>query len=299
VLKQNVIADDIVDILKNALSEDLGTAGDITSLAVFSDDDRGEAHIRTKQSGVLSGVTLIAPLFELVDSRTTAASSTTSTQQTKIELCRQDGDKLEPGTIICKISGPVRSILSGERTILNLLQRLSGIATATYRMTEVLGGAKTRLLDTRKTTPGLRALEKAAVRHGGGGNHRFGLYDMVLIKDTHVKHAGGVKQALSKALAWRGNKDTPLIEIEIQSTDEFMEALPLKPNRIMLDNMSQQEIEACVKKRNASGYDIELEASGGISLSTLPAIAATGVDFISSGAITHSVAALDIHLVMV
>jgi len=291
------MTDDIAGILKNALAEDLGEAGDITSLAIFDADDCGEAIIRSKQSGVLSGASLIAPVFELVDSYLSAAAATEPSAKTEI-YCR-DGDKLEPGTVICRVRGPVRSILSGERTILNLLQRLSGIATATFRMAEALKGVDTRLLDTRKTTPGLRSLEKAAVRHGGGENHRFGLYDMILIKDTHVKRAGGIKPALEKALAWRGGKDTPHIEIEVQSVEEFCEALLMEPNRIMLDNMSIGEIELCVDGRNASGKNVLLEASGGISLATLPAIAATGVDFISSGAITHSAPALDIHLVMV
>jgi nicotinate-nucleotide pyrophosphorylase (carboxylating) len=287
------VNDDIINILENALTEDLGTAGDITSLAIFSDDDAGRAQIRAKQTGVLSGVTLIAPLFEIVDARLSASTPA------KAELCCRDGDKLEPGSVICNISGSVKSILSGERTILNLLQRLSGIATAASVMCGVLRDTSTRLLDTRKTTPGLRSLEKAAVRHGGGDNHRFGLYDMILIKDTHVKRAGGIKPALTKALAWRGEKKSPHIEIEVQSIEEFMEALPLGPDRIMLDNMSLDEIESCVKKRDTSPKNITLEASGGISLAALPAIAATGVDFISSGAITHSAPALDIHLVMV
>jgi nicotinate-nucleotide pyrophosphorylase (carboxylating) len=291
-----IMSEDIKSILKNALAEDLGTAGDITSQAIFGAADTGEAVIRSKETGIVSGVSLIAPLFELVDGYLPSAPA----QPTAVELLCADGNVIESGKLICKIKGPVRSILSGERTILNLLQSLSGIATATSRMIEVIKscGSKTRLLDTRKTTPCMRALEKAAVRHGGGGNHRFGLYDMILIKDTHVKRAGGVKPALEKALSWRGTKREPLIEIEVQSTDEFFEALPLEPDRIMLDNMGPHEIEACVRGRNASGLNVELEASGGISVSSLSAIAATNVDFVSSGAITHSAPVLDIHLIM-
>jgi len=300
-IEADVCTDDITGILKNALTEDLGTAGDITSMAIFGESDTGAAQIRSKQAGVLSGATLIKPLFGLVDSLLSMQSQAGLIPAAGIEVCSRDGDRMEPGTVICKIKGPVRSILSGERTILNLLQRLSGIATTSSRMIEILKGTNTRLLDTRKTTPGLRALEKAAVRHGGGDNHRFGLYDMILIKDTHIKRAGGVEEALKKALAWRDgrNGDKPMIEVEVQSVKEFMKALPLGPDRIMLDNMGQNEIEACVKERNASGKNILLEASGGISLDTLSAIAATGVDFISSGALTHSARALDIHLVMV
>ena len=288
-----IVSDEITGILQNALSEDLGTAGDITSLAVFDMSDTGEALIRCKRSGVLSGVSLIAPLYKLVDARLSPPIPT------KTDVYCSDGDALESGKVICRISGAVIPILSGERVILNLLQHLSGIATVTAKMAEALKGSKTRLLDTRKTTPGLRVLEKAAVLHGGGFNHRMGLYDMILIKDTHVKHAGSVKAALTKALAQRGGQSVPLIEIEVQTVEQFFEALPLKPDRIMLDNMSPAEIETCVEGRDASGLKIELEASGGISLFTLPAIATTNVDFISSGAITHSAPALDINLVMV
>jgi nicotinate-nucleotide pyrophosphorylase (carboxylating) len=306
------MTDNIINILKAALAEDLGTEGDITSSAIFGAGDRGEALIRCKQAGVLSGATLIAPLFELVDSyladpsmisfmseaQRPHAPPTHAAVRTKTELFCADGDFMAAGTVICRIAGPVRSILAGERTALNLLQRLSGVATAARNMVNVLEGGGTRLLDTRKTTPGLRALEKAAVRHGGGSSHRSGLYDMMLIKDTHIKRAGGVKSALMKTFARRGGNAEPLIEIEVQSVAEFLEALALGPDRIMLDNMSPDEIEQCVEGRNASNRDIALEASGNVSLTTLPAIAATGVDFVSSGAITHSAAALDIHLVM-
>jgi nicotinate-nucleotide pyrophosphorylase (carboxylating) len=304
---------EIINILKTALAEDLGTEGDITSAAIFDAGEWGEALIRCKQSGVLSGAALMAPLFELVDSyladpsmisfmsgaERPHAPPTHAAVRTKVELFCADGDLMEVGAVICKIEGPVRSILAGERTALNLLQRLSGVATATRNMVNVLKGGNTRLLDTRKTAPGLRMLDKAAVRHGGGCSHRNGLYDMILIKDTHIKCAGGVKSALVKALAWRGGAAEPLIEIEVQSVAGFLEALALGPDRIMLDNMSPDEIEQCVEGRNASNKDIKLEASGNVSLSTLPALAATGVDFVSSGAITHSAAALDIHLVMV
>jgi len=278
---------DIISLLKNALDEDLGSGGDITSAAVFDAQDHGEAVIRSKQAGVLSGVTLIKPLFELVD------------PCVEIEIYCADGEALEAGKTICKIRGPVRAVLAGERTILNLLQHLSGIASITARMVEALRGSRCRLLDTRKTTAGLRRLEKAAVLHGGGCNHRFGLYDMILIKDTHVKRCGGVREALSKAFLWRAGKKEPLIEIEVQSVDEFIEALALSPDRIMLDNMTLENIEICVDKRNTIASKTELEASGNITPVTISAIAATGVDFVSCGAITHSAPALDINLVMV
>ncbi|MCL2689249.1 MAG: carboxylating nicotinate-nucleotide diphosphorylase [Chitinispirillia bacterium] len=278
---------DIISLLKNALHEDLGADGDITSIAVFDAQEQGEALINSKQSGVLSGVTLIKPLFELVDPGVEA------------EIFCVDGEALEAGKTICKIRGPVRAILAGERTILNLLQHLCGIATLTAKMADALKGTKCRLLDTRKTTAGLRQLEKAAVLHGGGCNHRFGLYDMILIKDTHVKHCGGVEEALRKAFLWRAGKKEPLIEIEVQSVDEFTRALALSPDRIMLDNMTLEDIEICVDKRNTIASKTELEASGNITPVTISAIAAAGVDFVSCGAVTHSAPALDINLVMI
>jgi len=288
----------VINLLANALAEDLGEEGDITTSAIFDADDTGEALIRCKQKGVLSGITLAAPLFGLVDKYMSSASAVLPA--TTVDTYCRDGDAVEPGKVVCRVTGSVRSILAGERTILNLIQRLSGIATLTAAMVKELsgGGAKTRLLDTRKTTPGMRVLEKAAVRHGGGFNHRAGLYDMILIKDTHVKRADGVTAALSKALAWRGDSATPHIEVEVQSVEEFVQALRLKPDRIMLDNMSPKEIEICVDERDASGLKIELEASGNITLGILSAIAATNVDYISCGAITHSAPALDFHLAM-
>lgn len=277
---------EITSILKNALREDLDEAGDITSQAIFEETDFAKAQIRSKATGVLSGAYLIKPLFELVD------------ETVQVELLCEDGLALEPGRKICSISGPVRAILAGERTILNLLQRLSGIATVTSSMVKELAGTDTQLLDTRKTTPGLRLLEKRAVVHGGGSNHRFGLFDMILIKDTHVKRAGGVKEALGKALKWRGDKKLPLIEVEVQSVEEFLEAATLGADRIMLDNMTPEEIKICVEERNGQALPAALEVSGNVTIQTLPAIADTGVDFISSGAITHSAPALDIHLII-
>jgi len=296
------MTDSTINLLTNALAEDLGEEGDITTSAIFDADDTGEALIRCKQKGVLSGITLAAPLFGLVDKYLSShiSSAAADLPATTVEVYCSDGDVVEPGKAVCRVKGTVRSILAGERTILNLIQRLSGIATLTAAMVRELSsvGGKTRLLDTRKTVPGMRALEKAAVRHGGGVNHRVGLYDMILIKDTHVRRAGGITEALTKALAWRGDSATPLIEAEVQSIDEFVSALRLKPDRIMLDNMSPKEIEVCVDERDASGTKIELEASGNITLGILSAIAATNVDYVSCGAITHSAPALDFHLAM-
>jgi nicotinate-nucleotide pyrophosphorylase (carboxylating) len=275
-------------IIHQGLDEDLGDAGDITSNAIFSDSDTAAAVIRCKADGVLSGSKLIAPIFSQCDSRITTT------------LQQSDGAVLHPGTVIGTIEGPVRGILSGERICLNFLQRLSGIATLTSKYVKAISHTTTRLLDTRKTTPGLRYFEKAAVRDGGGCNHRFGLFDMILIKDTHVKRAGGVIAALEKAFAFRthGTHATLKIEIEVQSVEEFTDALSLQPDRIMLDNMSLDEMRIAVALRNKRDARCELEASGNIQLGTIAATAETGVDFISVGALTHSAPALDIHLLI-
>jgi nicotinate-nucleotide pyrophosphorylase (carboxylating) len=212
----------------------------------------------------------------------------------------QDGSPILPGTEICVLDGPLRSICAGERTALNFLQRLSGIATATAGLVGLIAHTKARLLDTRKTTPLLRGLEKRAVIHGGGMNHRFGLFDMVLIKDTHVKAAGGVAKALTRVRSHdAGMKKKVKIEVEVQTWDDLLEALPLGPDRIMFDNMTLELMAACVERARSVAPRIELEASGMINEQSIAKVAETGVDFISVGAITHSVKALDIHLVIV
>ena len=275
------------ELLDRALAEDLGSEGDITSRAIFSSADTARAVIRSKASGVLSGALLLRPLFSKIDPALDCAT------------CMKDGEALREGSEICRLSGRVQSILAGERIALNFLQRLSGIATLTARYAAAIAHTGTRLLDTRKTTPGLRQLEKAAVLHGGGVNHRFGLFDMMLIKDTHVARAGGVGPALNKAFAFRAGRPTPKIEVEVQSASEFAEALALSPDRIMLDNMDIAAMRRCVEARAAKGAQVELEASGSITLGTIAAVAETGVDFISCGALTHSAPALDIHLIIV
>jgi len=277
----------IHDLIEHALAEDLATAGDITSAAIFSPSDIAAAVIKSKATGVLSGTFLLQPLFTRIDPTVT------------LTLPSSDGDRLEKGSEICRLAGSVQSILAGERIALNFLQHLSGIASATAQFASAIAHTRARLLDTRKTTPGLRFIEKMAVRHGGGTNHRSGLFDMMLIKDTHVKRAGGVTAALSKALAARAGKKAPAIEVEVQSVDECVEALALCPDRIMLDNMELDDMRRCVDMVRLAGAKVELEASGGVTRETIVAIAETGVDFISCGAITHSAPALDIHLVIV
>ncbi|HAJ79579.1 MAG TPA: carboxylating nicotinate-nucleotide diphosphorylase, partial [Fibrobacteres bacterium] len=210
-----------------------------------------------------------------------------------------DGNKLHQGAIICRLRGSLLGILAGERVALNFLQHLSGIATATHGLASAIAHTKTRLLDTRKTTPTLRLLEKRAVLDGGGVNHRFGLFDMILIKDTHVKAAGGVAPAIEKArVAAAQMKKSVKIEAEVQTWEEFLDALRLVPDRIMLDNMSLELMSACVCRARQEAPGVELEASGNINARNIAVTAETGVDFVSSGAITHSVKAMDIHLVV-
>jgi nicotinate-nucleotide pyrophosphorylase (carboxylating) len=277
----------VEELIDRALFEDLGTEGDITSLAVFGEDKKGRALIRSKDQGTLSGAYLIEPIFHAID------------PSIEIKTMLQDGGKIFPGSEICLLDGPLQGICAGERLCLNFLQRLSGIATATAKLVDRIAHTKAKLLDTRKTTPLLRNLEKLAVTHGGGMNHRFGLFDMVLIKDTHVKAAGGVSQALAKVRATIDSlKKTVKIEVEVQTWDELVEALPFKPDRIMLDNMSTELMAACVTRVRSVAPGIELEASGNIDEKSIAEKAETGVDFISVGAITHSVKALDIHLVI-
>lgn len=278
---------DINQLISLALKEDLGDRGDITSQAIFLGNHRSIAVIRAKETGVAAGTYLIEPLFLHIDTKLA------------IDLHCSDGDALQPGTPICTLTGPTRSILAGERVALNLLQRLSGVATATASLCALIRHTKARLLDTRKTTPLLRQLEKRAVLSGGGTNHRFGLFDMILIKDTHVKAAGGVVPAIKKAKIWRESSASVAIEVEVQTLEEFKEALSQKPDRIMLDNMDVGTMKECVDLVRGRNLEVELEASGNVSAATIAAIAETGVDFISVGALTHSVKSLDIHLVIV
>lgn len=281
--------EDIYKIIKETLAEDLSDIGDITSKALFSFNDVAKAIIKSKAEGILSGSYLIEPVFKECDERI------------NVEIMQRDGDRIFKDTIICNIEGPVRGILAAERTILNLLQRLSGIATYTNKFVTAISHTKAKLLDTRKTTPMLRLLEKKAVLDGGGYNHRMGLYDMFLIKDTHIKYCGGPENALQKVLNFReksGYKNLK-IEIEVQTLDEFKKILNLNPDRIMLDNMNIDEIKQCVSYRDSKKSKVELEVSGNVTLERIKQIAETGVDFISVGAITHSAPALDIHLVII
>jgi nicotinate-nucleotide pyrophosphorylase (carboxylating) len=274
-------------LVRRALEEDLSTDGDITSQALFAEGETAAAVIKSKSAGVLSGAYLLGPIFGSLD------------PGVMIRDLAGDGSALAPGSVVCRLNGPVRPILAGERTALNFLQRLSGIATLTSRLVAAIAHTGAKLLDTRKTTPGLRLLEKQAVVHGGGTNHRFGLFDMVLIKDTHVAAAGGVAEAIRRSrehLLRRGMRMK--IEAEARTIAEFNEALAARPDAIMLDNMSVRDMAACVKERSQSAPAVMLEASGNVRLETIVPVAETGVEYISCGAITHSAPALDIHLII-
>jgi len=274
-----------------ALAEDLGSGGDVTSRAVMTSSRWVEALLVARSPGVLAGVEAVALVCRAVDIRL------------KVEALIADGTRLEPGTQVARLAGPVRNVLAAERTALNFVQRLSGVATLTRAYVDALAGLPTHILDTRKTTPGWRLLEKYAVRQGGGVNHRLGLYDMILIKDNHLAGLGiddrsqQVREAVGRAKEFVLNIDPHLpIEIEVDSLEQFDVALAAGPSVILLDNMSLENMAEAVARRQQAGSSTLLEASGGVTLTTVRAIAATGVDRISVGALTHSAPALDLAL---
>lgn len=264
---------------RSALDEDLRSTGDITSRALFTDEERVSGVFTLKEEGIVCGLPLAQAVFRLlsVEVEFTAKVS--------------EGQAVAAGSALAVVKGPVIPILEGERTALNFLQRLSGIATLTAQYVRIAGRYGARILDTRKTTPGLRQLEKYAVRVGGGLNHRMGLFDAILIKDNHVRAAGGVGNAVRAVRAEVG-PGFP-IEVEVEDLAGLAEAIEAGADTVMLDNMEAAEMAKAVEK--AAG-GVKLEASGGINLDTLEAVAATGVDFISVGALTHSCRALDISL---
>jgi nicotinate-nucleotide pyrophosphorylase (carboxylating) len=272
------------ELIALALTEDLGNRGDVTSEATIPADAVGSADFIVRALGTISGLPFVGLVCHEVDARLRFQAKVT------------DGVTAARGDIIGTISGPMRSLLSAERTALNFLQRLSGIATLTRRYVDAVAG-RAKILDTRKTTPGWRLLEKYAVRCGGGHNHRMGLYDGILIKDNHLEPLGGGPDAVRQAIeAARSHAPNLSIEIEVDRWELFEAALDCGPNIILLDNMSVDMLRQCVERRNAVASNVELEASGGVTLETVAAIAATGVDRISVGAITHSAPAVDIAL---
>ena len=269
----------ILDAVKAALREDLGRDGDITSAATIPANVHAKAAFVARQAGVIAGLSIAEATFREVD------------PGIRFEALRHDAQKVKAGETIARVAGSARGILAGERVALNYLCHLSGIATATAALVDRVKHTKARILDTRKTTPGLRAFEKYAVRCGGGTNHRIGLYDAVLIKDNHIAVAGGVAEAIRKARASVG--DGIRIEVEVGSLDELAEALAERPDIVMLDNMSLNEMREAVRMVDRRSIT---EASGNVTLDRVAEIAETGVDTISSGWITHSAPALDIAL---
>lgn len=272
----------IEEIIRQALIEDIGD-GDHSSLACIPDTATGSAKLLVKDEGVLAGVELAEIICGIVDS------------ELEFEQILSDGDRVQFGDIAFYLKGSAQSILKAERLVLNFMQRMSGIATTTASYVDLIKDTRTRLLDTRKTTPGIRYMEKWAVRIGGGHNHRFALYDMIMLKDNHVDFAGGIEQAILKTEAYLKNTGKDLkVEIEVRNINELEQVLAIgKVDRIMLDNFTPELLKVALEKIDGR---FETEASGGITKDTIQAFAATGVDFISVGALTHSFKSLDLSL---
>ena len=269
----------IDELLDLSFAEDIGD-GDHTTLCCIPPDEMGKSRLIIKEEGILAGVDIALMVFKKFD------------PTLKTTLFMHDGDKVKPGDIAFEVEGKVQSLLQTERLMLNIMQRMSGIATVTHKYMEELKGLKTKVLDTRKTTPGMRLLEKEAVKIGGGVNHRIGLFDMILLKDNHVDFAGGIKNAITKAHEYlkKNNKDLK-IEIEVRNLDELRQVLEVGGvDRIMLDNFTPELTREAVKIIDGK---YETESSGGITFSTLRAYGECGVDYISVGALTHSVKGLD------
>jgi nicotinate-nucleotide pyrophosphorylase (carboxylating) len=269
----------MLELIDQALAEDVG-AGDVTTSLLVPEGATGRAVLTQKAAGVLAGLRVAEAVFQRVD------------PSLRWHAHASEGAWNEPGTPVAEVAGASRSVLTAERVALNFLQRLSGVATLTARYVREVDGTGARILDTRKTTPGLRALEKQAVVAGGGVNHRFGLHDAILVKENHSAMAGGVGEATRLALAGAAGL---AVEVECASMDEVREALEAGVPRILLDNMTNDELREAVEVVSGRA---ELEASGGVSLETVRAIAETGVDFISVGALTHSAPALDVSLIL-
>ncbi|MGF1665881.1 MAG: carboxylating nicotinate-nucleotide diphosphorylase [Acidimicrobiia bacterium] len=266
-------------LILTALDEDLGAAGDLTSESVIASDSVSDAVIVARRDGVIAGLPVAARVFEILD------------PEIEVHLTEDDGSRVSAGTVLAELGGPSRPILVGERTALNILGRASGVATATRALVDAVSGTGARIVDTRKTTPGLRALEKYAVRMGGGANHRFGLHDAVMIKDNHIVAAGGIRSAVVAARARVGH--TVKIEVEVTSLAELDELLDVGADIVLLDNMEPALMAEAVARVAGS---MITEASGSVTIETVRGIAATGVDVISVGWITHSAPNLDVAL---
>jgi len=268
--------------ISNALAEDIGD-GDHTSLSTIPEGQTGKAKLLIKERGIIAGIDVSIEIFKAVDAAL------------MIDMLIQDGEAVKPGDIAFYVSGSVHSILKAERLVLNTMQRMSGIASTTKRIVKILEGTGTKVLDTRKTTPGLRYLEKLAVRIGGGVNHRFGLYDMILIKDNHVDYAGGISNAIKSAQNYLKENNIHIpVEVEVRNLDELKEVMQFgQIDRILLDNFSFEQLKEAVNLVNGAYIT---EASGGITEDNVLAYANCGVDYVSMGALTHSVKSLDMSL---
>jgi len=297
----------IADLVRRALGEDIGT-GDATTEAVVPPQASARAHILARQTLVCAGLPIAEKVFRALD------------PEIRVHCLHNDGSFAEPGAEIVQIMGNARAILTGERTVLNFLAHLCGIATLTRRFVEQLATTKTRIRDTRKTTPGLRALEKYAVKTGGGANHRFGLYDAILLKENHIALAGGIKAALDKAHTYASPKLPPpraasaydaagldpevagpgplSVQIEVRDERELREALEAGAESVLLDNMTPARASECVKIARGLRSDCVIEISGGITLDNARAFAETGADFLSSGMLTHSAPAVNLTLLV-
>lgn len=292
------VADSWRRLLHLALEEDFGRQGDVTSCAVVRAEAVGRAAIVARATGVIAGLPAVALTFQTIE----------PTLRLTVDV--EDGQSVGAGQRIAVVDGPARAILSAERLVLNVLGRLSGVATLTRRFVQAVSGTAARIYDTRKTTPGWRLLEKYAVRCGGGCNHRTGLFDAVLIKDNHLAlwcSAGqdcgrSIAAAVAAARQYLAAQDTashndqPIVEVEVDSLEQLAEVLPASPDVVLLDNMTPQQLRQAVAMRNALAPVVQLEASGGVSLDNVRAIAETGVERISVGLLTHSAAALDVSL---
>ena len=266
------------ELIELCIKEDIGD-GDHTSLCCIPENEHGRMRLLCKQEGIIAGIEIAEIVLHRLD------------PEMRFERILADGDRVRPGDVAFYVSGRLRSLLQAERILLNIMQRMSGIATQTAKYQDRLAGLKAKVLDTRKTTPGLRILEKEAVKIGGGANHRMGLFDMILIKDNHVDFAGGIPQAVSAAKKYCAETGRDLkIELEVRNTEEILQALEAGVDRIMLDNFTPERTREAVKLINGR---CEIESSGGITLDTLRAYGECGVDFISVGALTHSVKGLD------
>lgn len=280
IIETKTLTPEILACIRQALAEDIG-AGDVTTDSIIPADARMKGQIIAKQAGIAAGLDVARAVYQMLDGRV------------GFEACVAEGNQVENRAVLARVSGPARALLTAERTALNFLGRVSGIATLTHQFVAAVAGTRAVILDTRKTAPGLRGLDKLAVRRGGGQNHRFGLYDMVLIKDNHIDFAGSIKEAVRRARAAAQGLE---IEVETRTLADVVEALELGVERILLDNMSAETMHQAVELNAGRA---KLEASGNVTLANVRKVAETGVDYISIGALTHSVDVFDVSFLYV